>query len=512
MEYKKPQKCRLTKLIDGDTFDCEDLSNGKTFRVRMNSIDAPELSQPAGWEAKAVLYDMFEKNNFEFYVVLKGVGFNGRFIGDVYPSKGLAETNSEKYSFNYELCEKGYAWFYKMNKEVFSSYLNAEQTARSSKIGLWNRNKSDPIHPAQWRKEKRKMSYYVSLSEENRKRKYGHDHNKRLDYNSITLPYEIQDDKKIENEKILDKRLVENNIEIKKYDSYQINANHINKIKESQRKERIKNFLNGVSLNKDQIESNISKINVSLNSNLKNALKKNRDKHVKVDDQLKNEAIIERIKLALEEKNKYLSRIKTDKDIKNEEIIKENYFNLEKIKKNNNQDVDFQKDEIVSNSLDDIFNVDGIDFDVFDDNQNKNQNPVIKETNLSYDISEMDYETNDVGFDNKVKKKNIELVDDDSFDLKKEIGLDDFDLDEELNLDNQLKSDYLPPIQQYSDDINSNYEHYENNIEDRYPDDMYYDEMEFDESLSPSHIDDIDLNDFEMGSSPKDRNTNRKKL
>ena len=84
MEYNVPKKCKLSHLVDGDTFDIETIPEGDVFRIRLKSIDAPELNQPAGWEAKHGLHKILEENNFELFIVPTHVGKNDRVVADAY--------------------------------------------------------------------------------------------------------------------------------------------------------------------------------------------------------------------------------------------------------------------------------------------------------------------------------------------------------------------------------------------------------------------------------------------
>jgi micrococcal nuclease len=138
---------RVVQVSDGDTFNM--LVNGRTQRIRMASIDAPELGkgseqpgQPFGRASREALADLiagqtltvrcFERDRYE------------RAICDV--PLGDGET------VNQRMVQQGMAW---ANTEKRGSFLRddavvgLQKQAQSRRAGLWS--EPDPVQPWAWR-------------------------------------------------------------------------------------------------------------------------------------------------------------------------------------------------------------------------------------------------------------------------------------------------------------------------------------------------------------------------
>ncbi len=125
---------KVTRVIDGDTFEIE---SGE--HVRLIGINAPEISDIFGQEAKQYLSDLIENKTVDLksdiisndtdrygrllrYVIFNGVDINKKMISD------------------------GFAFAYL--KYHFSNSIDYKQTqflARESNIGIWGDNKQESI-------------------------------------------------------------------------------------------------------------------------------------------------------------------------------------------------------------------------------------------------------------------------------------------------------------------------------------------------------------------------------
>ena len=117
------------KVIDGDTFILKDGED--KFKVRMADIDAPELSQEFGEQARNYLADLIngKKVNVEFHQI----DMYGRIVGTVY-YVDEAKLNVE--IINRNMVKDGYAWWYRQySKELI--YFELEKDARLNKRGIW---------------------------------------------------------------------------------------------------------------------------------------------------------------------------------------------------------------------------------------------------------------------------------------------------------------------------------------------------------------------------------------
>lgn len=116
--------------MDGDTIIC-----GQN-RIRLAVIDAPEINQPFGRDAKQCLSDLILNQTIS-YTSNKQDQY-GRTVARCY----INGVDISLYMIKY-----GCAWAY-MTKT--KKLLNAQQVAKDTKSGLWADN--NPIPPWQYRK------------------------------------------------------------------------------------------------------------------------------------------------------------------------------------------------------------------------------------------------------------------------------------------------------------------------------------------------------------------------
>jgi micrococcal nuclease len=149
---------KVIKVSDGDTIqvNCE----GTKLKIRLYGIDAPETEksnkrtghvskpgQPYGdeaWKAlqgkirnQTVKVDVMDSDRYRRLVSI--VWLNGRNI-------------------NREMVAGGYAWAYRqyLDRPHASEYIDAEEDARSKKIGLWQQFNPQP--PSEFRKMLRRKA------------------------------------------------------------------------------------------------------------------------------------------------------------------------------------------------------------------------------------------------------------------------------------------------------------------------------------------------------------------
>jgi micrococcal nuclease len=131
---------KVTSVHDGDTFTGINDAN-EQVKVRLDAVDAPELSQPNGQASRKALGDkIFGKT---VTVITKKHDRYGRIIGHVLV---------DRRDINLELLEEGAVWHYEEydhNKRL----REAEQAARAAKKGLWR--DANAIAPWDWRKSER---------------------------------------------------------------------------------------------------------------------------------------------------------------------------------------------------------------------------------------------------------------------------------------------------------------------------------------------------------------------
>ena len=139
--FSAEYKAIVLKVIDGDTIYIKSDSGRK--KVRLRHIDAPEIRQPYGEEARMFLDN--ELNDKRIIVNSDYKDRYGRDIGDIF-----IYNENESIYINAKLIKSGNAWVYKTYRK--NMYLmNLENFAKDNKLGLW-RDKS-PIKPWEFRKK-----------------------------------------------------------------------------------------------------------------------------------------------------------------------------------------------------------------------------------------------------------------------------------------------------------------------------------------------------------------------
>lgn len=131
---------RVVRITDGDTFLATD--GVIHFKVRMIGIDAPESYQELGKIAKFKLGELIENQIVQLKPLVQSHGLDkyGRVLAQVYVnSMDVAE----------RLIRNGHAFYYRPfctdypdHKKSYQynpvPYVEAEQVARSKKIGVWS--------------------------------------------------------------------------------------------------------------------------------------------------------------------------------------------------------------------------------------------------------------------------------------------------------------------------------------------------------------------------------------
>lgn len=137
---------KVSRVLDGDTFELLIDEQPTPVRVRLTGIDAPEKEQPFGQRARQSLASMVNDNPVA--VDVTDIDRYGRLLGTVYTK--ICAPACLSVDVNAEQVKNGMAWAYRFhNKAVIPAMLDLETKARNKNIGLW----SDPnaVEPWKWR-------------------------------------------------------------------------------------------------------------------------------------------------------------------------------------------------------------------------------------------------------------------------------------------------------------------------------------------------------------------------
>lgn len=132
---------RVVEVVDGDTLVLKDI-DGKLHTVDLIGIDAPELKQAYGPEARAALQQLVNSTPEKLLTVdAKAWDLDGHEIALVHPGVAFSP------SLNFTLVKNGHAWADLDNANTL--FIKAERHARTRKLGLWQA--AQPTPPWQWR-------------------------------------------------------------------------------------------------------------------------------------------------------------------------------------------------------------------------------------------------------------------------------------------------------------------------------------------------------------------------
>lgn len=140
---------KVTKVTDGDTVVILPDSGGKSFTCRLYGIDTPEISkkgkggQPYGDEADKELENLILDRTV-----------NVTLTGDKTYKREVCFIEKNGMDINLEIVRRGYAWAYRqyLDRPHSSDYINAEEAARSRRLGLWQQ--ANPKPPWEFRHTK----------------------------------------------------------------------------------------------------------------------------------------------------------------------------------------------------------------------------------------------------------------------------------------------------------------------------------------------------------------------
>lgn len=134
--------CRLSGMMtvtavhDGDTISVLDITDGHKYTIRLTRIDAPELKQPYGKEARIYLENLIKDKSVRVELVQ----------GDFHGPRIDCEVFLGDMNINDQLVRTGNAWWYEHFAPQDLNMLKCQTIAQACKYGLWK----DPKPIAPW--------------------------------------------------------------------------------------------------------------------------------------------------------------------------------------------------------------------------------------------------------------------------------------------------------------------------------------------------------------------------
>lgn len=136
-----PLTGQVVMVHDGDTFT---LKSGRSlYKVRLAEVDAPELGQVFGKQARTFTEKMALGRRVRVNVAM--IDRYGRRVGEVIVEDGRV--------LNEELVHAGWAWYYRVDPVKNERMQRLEQYAFAHKLGLWV--EKEPLPPWEFRRESR---------------------------------------------------------------------------------------------------------------------------------------------------------------------------------------------------------------------------------------------------------------------------------------------------------------------------------------------------------------------
>lgn len=138
-----PALAPLTGLVvavhDGDTLTVQ---NGSSlYKVRLSDVDAPEMGQVFGKQARQFTEQMALGHRVRVNVSM--IDMHGRRVGEVIVDDGRV--------LNEELVHAGLAWYYRVHPVKNERLQKLEHFAFQKKLGLWV--EKEPLPPWEFRRE-----------------------------------------------------------------------------------------------------------------------------------------------------------------------------------------------------------------------------------------------------------------------------------------------------------------------------------------------------------------------
>jgi endonuclease YncB( thermonuclease family) len=134
-----PLTGQVVAVQDGDTLSVQ--TGSSLYKVRLSDVDAPEMSQVFGKQARE--FTRGRVLGRRVWVNVLFIDMHDRQVGEVITDDGRL--------LNEELVHAGLAWYYRVNPRRNERLQRLEHDAFSKKLGLWV--EKEPLPPWEFRRE-----------------------------------------------------------------------------------------------------------------------------------------------------------------------------------------------------------------------------------------------------------------------------------------------------------------------------------------------------------------------
>ncbi len=130
-------------IYDGDTLRV--VRDNEELKIRLCGLDAPEIGQPLGIEARDYLRSLVELGDGSLLLVPIEKDRYGRTVAEVY----VQDSDESAVNLNMQMLRDGYAWHYERysgNCPTQKEFILAEEVARKEGWGVW-----EGLHQPPWK-------------------------------------------------------------------------------------------------------------------------------------------------------------------------------------------------------------------------------------------------------------------------------------------------------------------------------------------------------------------------
>ncbi len=150
---RRARRVQIERVVDGDSLEVK--YGGlfsflrRPFAVRLYGIDAPELAQPYGAEARRELASLVRRGGVRMEEI--AIDRYGRCVGLLYrPRQGRQQ------SINRAMVQAGYAYWYRRYGGQQLGFPEAEAEAKTRRRGVWQDRQGSRQRPWDYRADQRR--------------------------------------------------------------------------------------------------------------------------------------------------------------------------------------------------------------------------------------------------------------------------------------------------------------------------------------------------------------------